>query len=341
MNKGKIFYINDDFSKIGTDELIFTESNLSTYAKANTVVIRDSAGRIKAAAPQENDDVIRKNEYNELLSKSSTHGDSCDGRNLLTVLGVSTIAAAMAELHNRCNGTGQPDFSDLQIGDYLDLPKLVVDGMTYTWNNTYQNLRIVISGFNQYKGVGDTENTKNHILWTFRNVVLQRQMNASNTNAGGYPASALKQFLDGAFSVGLGSALGSSSYLYPIKRCISKKDSTGWTGETVFLPTIVEVFGIDTFGDDQNSYNTNVQYPIFRNSSFYRVKRYNGSRAWWWCATPHASSTAAFCRVNNGNSNNNNASNSNGGVAPDFLGRQRVGLDRAAQKERRLFPSAI
>ncbi|MDR2419465.1 MAG: hypothetical protein LBD79_10515 [Treponema sp.] len=42
------------------------------------------------------------------------------GRNLLTVLGVSTIAQAMVALRTLCNGTGTPDFSKLMLGDYLD-----------------------------------------------------------------------------------------------------------------------------------------------------------------------------------------------------------------------------
>jgi|WetSurMetagenome_2_1015567.scaffolds.fasta_scaffold04818_2 hypothetical protein len=248
-----------------------------------------------------------------------SHGDSCDGRNLLTVLGVSTVAAAMAALSTRCNGTGTPDFSGLMIGDYLDLPSLTVDGTTYTWSDTYQNLRIVISGFNQYIHVGNTENTKNHILWTFKNCVLQRQMNTTNTNTGGYAASALKTYLDGVFALGLGSALGSSDYLYTIRRAISAKSSTGWASETVFLPTEVEVFGVSTYGDDQVAWNTNVQFPIFRNSAFYRIKKYNGSRAWWWEATPYASDAAAFCYVHgDGSSLAGYASVSGGGVAPAF-----------------------
>lgn len=315
-NKGKIFYINDDFSQIGSNELNFVESNLSPFARAYTRVVRDADGRIKAAAPKETDDVIRKNEYNEL----SAHGDSCDGRNLLTVLGVSTVAAAMAELNRRCNGTGKPDFSGLMIGDYLDLPSLTVGGTTYTFNANYQNLRIVISGFNHYKGCGDIENDKNHILWTFRNVVLQRQMNDSNTNAGGYAASVMKTFLDGVFALGLGSALGSSKYLYTVKRAISTKGSVTWGSYTVFLPTEVEVFGVPAYGEDQNVWNTNIQFPIYAGSSFYRCKKYNGSRTLWWEGTPNSANSTNFCNVNNnGNSNNNNASNSDGGVALDFL----------------------
>jgi hypothetical protein len=314
-NKGKVFYLNGDFEQIGTDELNFTESNFSPFAIANKAVIRDKDGRFRAKAPKDSEDVARKQEFDEATANTG----STEGRNLLTVLGVTTVAEAMEVLHERCNGEGVADFSGLMIGDYLDLPSLTVDGTTYTWNATYQNLRIVISGFNHYIHCGDTENTKNHILWTFKNVVLQRQMNSSDTNTGGYNASAMKTYLDGVFALGLGSALGSSDYLYTISRAISKKGSTEWVRNTVFLPTEVEVFGVATYGDDQNAWNTNIQYPIYRDSSYYRCKKYNGSRAWWWEATPDASNSTDFCDVGrSGYSNGSNASNSNGGVAPAF-----------------------
>lgn len=314
-NKGKVFYLNGDFEQIGTDELNFTESNFSPFAIANKAVIRDKDGRFRAKAPKDSEDVARKQEFDEATANTG----STEGRNLLTVLGVTTVAEAMEVLHERCNGEGVADFSGLMIGDYLDLPSLTVDGTTYTWNATYQNLRIVISGFNHYIHCGDTENTKNHILWTFKNVVLQRQINSSDTNTGGYNASAMKTYLDGVFALGLGSALGSSDYLYTISRAISRKGSTEWVRNTVFLPTEVEVFGVATYGDDQNAWNTNIQYPIYRDSSYYRCKKYNGSRAWWWEATPYASNSTDFCHVSSvGHGGHNYASNSTGGVAPAF-----------------------
>ena len=313
-NKGKVFYLNGDFEQIGTDELNFTESNFSPFAIANKAVIRDKDGRFRAKAPKDSEDVARKQEFDEATANTG----STEGRNLLTVLGVTTVAEAMEVLHERCNGEGVADFSGLMIGDYLDLPSLTVDGTTYTWNATYQNLRIVISGFNHYIHCGDTENTKNHILWTFKNVVLQRQMNSSDTNTGGYNASAMKTYLDGVFALGLGSALGSSDYLYTISRAISRKGSTEWVRNTVFLPTEVEVFGVATYGDDQNAWNTNIQYPIYRDSSYYRCKKYNGSRAWWWEATPYASNSTVFCHVSGSGSSGNGASSGYGGVAPAF-----------------------
>lgn len=280
----------------------------------NKIPIRDTAGRLQVASPSAANDAANKTYVESLFN----HGGSTDGRNLLNVLGVSSVAQAMAKLSQKCNGEGVADFSGLLIGDYLDLPSLKVGSTTYTWNPSYQNLRIVISGFNQYKGCGGIENKKNHILWTFKNIVLERYMNSSDTNSGGYNASNMKTYLDGEFKTGLATALGSSSYLYTIQRAISTKNSTGWTTDTVFLPTEVEVFGCETYGDDQNGYNTNIQYPIYRDSSYYRVKKYNGSRGWWWLATPHASNTTTFCSVNSVGGSRGNYAGLSSGVAPAF-----------------------
>ena len=257
---------------------------------------------------------------NEQFAALTSHGGSTDGRNLLDVFGKNTVAEVMEILHNKCNGEGKADFSGLMIGDYLDLPSLTVGGTTYTWNADYQNLRIVISGFNHYIYCGDNNwNKKNHILWTFRNIVLQKRMNATYTNAGGYGASELKKYLDEVFEAGLGNALGSSGYLYTIMRAISKKGSTSFVTDTVFLPTEVEVFGVPTYGDDQIAWNTNIQYPIYRDSSFYRVKTYNGVRDWWWEGTPAASDSTHFCSVRNaGNGLSDLAYYDSGGVAPAF-----------------------
>ena len=320
VNKGKVFFLPGNTYTIGTDELDFTEANFTSDKQAHKFVMRDENGRAKMAEPEEDDDIAVKAtvKAEEAARKAyekqlTAHYDSCEGRNLVDVLGVDTVAEAMAELHTRCNGTGKPDFSGLLIGDYLDLPSFTVDGVSYSGQ------RIVISGFNQYIGIGDTENTKNHILWTFRDVVLKEQMNTSDTNTGGYPASALKTFLDGLFAAGLASALGSADYLYTVRRATSIKGSTAWNSFTVFLPTTVEVFGVDTYGDDQIAWNTNVQFPIFRNSSYYRIKRYSGARAWWWLGTPVASDSTYFCYVSGyGYSYVDNASNTGGGVAPAF-----------------------
>jgi hypothetical protein len=75
----------------------------------------------------------------------------------------------MAEITRRCNNnneidsSGIPDFIGIEIGDYIDGIDLSAisaenggDG-GQAWNGTYKNNRIVIAGFNTYKGTGDAE----------------------------------------------------------------------------------------------------------------------------------------------------------------------------------------
>jgi hypothetical protein len=283
INAGKIFFLDTDMYTVGQDNLNFKESIFSYVQHAGKAVIRDKTGKTS--------DITSS--YKTLTA----HGEGREGRNLFDVLGVTSIAGVAAALRSRCNGTGLPDFSELLLGDYLDLPSLTIDGTTYTWNANYKNLRLVVSGFNTYKGMGDTENTKNHILFTFRNVIHTRAMNSENSNAGGYPASAMKTYLDGVFAVGLQAALG-GDYLYPVKRLISNKDvSPGWNWYlgTVWLPTEIEVFGLQSWGDELKTPSTPIQIPIYRDSFEYRVKRLNGSRQWWWLSSPIAALASSFC----------------------------------------------
>jgi hypothetical protein len=259
------------------------------------------------------------------------------GRNLLEVLGVTTIAEAMAELQRKCNNNGEianggiPDFGNLMVGDYLD--GLDLSGIAAptggtapgAWNDIYKNNRIVISGFNTYKNAGSTENAKNHILFTFRNIIAKARMNVSDDNAGGYRSSELRVWLEGAsgdgsgvFATGLKAALGGGNILYRINKYHSRKGSSGADNYTVFIPTEIEMFGNQTYGDELNYYNTNAHFPIYQDGFVFRCKRWNGTRDWHWLHTPSASSSSSFCSVNNNGHSIINYASGVGGVAPAF-----------------------
>ena len=272
---------------------------------------------------------------------SDLNADQIDGlgRNLLEVFKVSTIAQVMAEIRRRCNNAGEidntgiPDFTGIMIGDYID--GLDLSGIAaapggnapQAWNGQYKNNRIMVSGFNTYKGFGDTEITKNHILFTFRNVICQGQMKAANDNAGGYPATLMRTWLEGAggdgtgvFSQKLKTALGGAiNYLLTLRLAHSTKGAAAWNNFTVFLTTEIEVFGAQTYGDELIAWNTSVQYPIYAKSGVFRIKRFNGARAWWWEGTPAAAYSAHFAYVYyDGGAYYGNAGYATGGVAPAF-----------------------
>jgi hypothetical protein len=183
--------------------------------------------------------------------------DESKARNLLDVLGIRSqhsddpatpaeILAAMAAISERCNGTGVPDWSGLSVGDYLggiDLSGITA-GMSadtantagQAWSSAYKNNRIVLAGFNPYKGAGDTETTKNHLLFVFMNIPLKARMNTSDTCIGGYSASTMRAFLEGSNgTTHTGTFLGAlkqqlygsgDSKILPVRRLLSTRPSS-------------------------------------------------------------------------------------------------------------------
>jgi hypothetical protein len=268
------------------------------------------------------------NNYNILTA----HADEASsvGRNLLDVLEVATVPEAMAALRVRCNGSETPNFGGLLVGDYLDIPSITIDGETHVFNNAYKNTRVILSGFNTYRGFGDPANSKNYLSFVFYSALMKRRMNPSSNNAGGYSASELRAFLEGtngdgtgdyagvttaAFLSGLRAALG--DYLHTIRLAHSVKGGYKWDSYTVFIPSEPEVLGNQTYGDELNQYNTNVQFPIYR-SGFYRIKRLNGNRMWWWLQTPSSLSELNFCYMGFSGYVSTFRATEVGGVAPAF-----------------------
>ena len=213
------------------------------------------------------------------------------GRNLLTVFNVSTIVEAMAEIRRRCNNNNEinttiiPDFGGSMIGDCID--GLNLSGIAAPVSGTAPG---------------------------------------NLTNTGGYRGSELRVWLEGpdgnlagsTFGTALNTRLG-GSYLYTINKRHSRKGESEWDNYSVWLPTEIEVKGYQTYGDELNYVNTNVQFPIYSFSVVYHIKRWNNNRQWWWLHTPYNSNVYSFCAVSyDGNVTGARHNNSSGcgGVSP-------------------------
>jgi hypothetical protein len=284
--------------------------------------------------------------HQEIAGLSDTltsHADMAEtGRNLLTVLGVQSIQAAMDALSVRCNGTGTPNFRGLMIGDYIDgidlsaIPAENGGDAGRAWSASYQNNRIILSGFNTYKGTGSPEVAKNHLLFTFRNIPLRKRMNPTDTCIGGYTASELRAFLEGVNGDGTGDYAGvttaaflnalkaqiGAGHILPVSRLLSTRPASGsgwnWFTCSLFLPSEHEVFGESAWGDPAYDDGLKVQFPIYQKASTYRGKRYNGIQTWYWECSPHPGSAAYFCHVSSTDGANREAASSVGGCSPVF-----------------------
>ncbi len=262
------------------------------------------------------------------------------GRNLFDVLGVSTIPDAVNALSARCNGSGVPDFSGLRLGDYIDGISLVGipaenSGTAGTaWSSLYRNNRIIILGFNTYKGMDSI--TTNHIVFGFRNCPIRKQMYSTAIQGSGYNTSDLRAFLDGTNGDGTGdkagvttavflnvlnAQLGGAGHILKIRRLLYNAVSTwGWYYYSLFLPSEQEISGNVTRGRMLMDNGIKIQYPLYRDSIIYRIKKLNAvSTNWWVCSPTDTYSTTHFVTQSiSGVTTNNLANDTLVGCSPVF-----------------------
>jgi hypothetical protein len=294
-------------------------AELATHlAQAHRLIQRDASGRAKVSAPADEDDIARLKEIVDAgkLITPAGYGLYGAGRSLYDVLKINTLQGVIEALHERTIAGEYGDYNGLQLGDYIDGIDLTGGSINVPWNDTYKNNRVVISGFNHFKGAGETENTENHILFTFANCPMTRRMNANDTNTGGYAATEMRTFLEGDFKAALQAVFG--DHLYPVNRLLSTKGNWAWRTDTVFLPTGFEIWGTGVWDEPNFGGGFQAQFPLYRDSVVHKIKRYNGSRQRWWLASPSGYDIVSFVNSSYyGNSSYYTAS-AICGVAPAF-----------------------
>jgi len=342
-NAKKVFYLNDESLNIGESELVFKEAGFNSEAVPRKFIIRDEEGRAKVNSPKACDDIATKGYVDDLVQENSytsvsAFEDESMARNLLDVLGIRSVhsdaPATKAEalvcitalkLHYQQHG-----FRGLRYCDYLDLESITVNGETYNWNAAHKNLRIMIMGFSPFINSGDVGNNgleTPHILFQFRNCPITRRMNETNTNLGGYPESEMYSFLNNEFKDGLADIFGDN--LLKIRRIYSNATTTpnyttaswSWYDDTVFLPQEAEVYGNIWSKSEYDLGYQVAPWKPYRDSTLYKIKRYNGARMWWFNSTPSKwnGGTSFFCGSGSGGRSNYDAGASSvGGVAPAF-----------------------
>jgi hypothetical protein len=177
------------------------------------------------------------NKCGNLSSQNSRYSDT----NLLSVLGASSVSAAMGMLHTRCiNG----DFSDLALGMYLKINDFSIDGTLYNYED--DGVTLVIAGFNTYKDLNGYNND-NHILFLFKETTLL----FSNTSY-----SRIESLLEGAFKSALIRSIG-DGYIYPVYRyCRTEypyNDNMGLIKYSVWIPSPYEAIGYTNNNNDHMS----------------------------------------------------------------------------------------
>lgn len=166
---------------------------------------------------------------------------------------------------------------------------------------------------------GSTSASKAGISMITRDLLPNtRQMNSSNTNVGGFPASALYDYLNGTILNGLPSDLRSALKTTYKWYGTGRNTTNGqWHGCKVWIPLEYEMFGTTTNSPETEHTTGNARkYPIFTDNAS-RIKRLNngsGSVNWYWEASPRSIRTEHFCSVHSNGSANIDGAGSASGV---------------------------
>lgn len=130
------------------------------------------------------------------------------------------------------------------------------------------------------------------------------KMNSSNTNAGGFPATTLKNTLNTTIFNALPSDL--QSVIKTIYKWYGKGNATtngAWQGFKIWIPLEYELFGETTYSPATEHTTGNARkYPIFTDNAS-RIKHMrNGSSvaSWYWEASPAGEATHFCCVGSNG-----------------------------------------
>lgn len=150
------------------------------------------------------------------------------------------------------------------------------------------------------------------------------QMNSSNTNAGGYPASAMKTWVESNIYDKLPSDL--KALVAPVKKkwytTYNDVNSLTEGNYNVWLLSEKEVFGNNTYtvGNGEGS-----KYPIFTDNAS-RIKKVNGTDKWWWLGSCFRNNSTSFVLVGSNGRVSNGGARDSGGVAAGLCIRGAIGL---------------
>lgn len=266
-------------------------------AGSNKNVIRDSLTRqdttwSSSKIAQEIQNAKTYAAYAAVLGENFTNGILTE-RNLVNVLGATSAADAFAKLQAK---TSVGDFTNLGLGDYIDIPSITFGGQTLTHNASYENLRVQIIAFDYFK---NRYNTTHHVVMQFKHCPFKKEINSAGSSKGGYPAMPIADYLSTTFGAGLEAAMGISCL--SIKQYFQTGATSWWnsTGYKVFLPTENQLIGhkgSSTVATDFVSYELG-QFPYYAINPKGLMKNLNGELYYYWTASSLFADSITFAYV--------------------------------------------
>ena len=199
------------------------------------------------------------------------------------------ITLTWAQIQTKCLAG---DFSGIQIGDW----KSIVVGS--------ETVIMEVAGIDTYYGYASNE--KHNIDFISRDCLSATyQYNPTNTNIGGWPASALYTAMNGTGGIYDSLPAEVKAVIGPKLMQLENKaaaDSTTWAWHTenkLWLPAELEVFGYQSQSEIGYGSGNFKQYPLFAGSEKHIIKGAGngGPASSWWELSPQRAMNTRFCAV--------------------------------------------
>ena len=276
-----------------------------------------------------------------LTEESSMVGDTVTVRNLITNAVLSgTIGSngyceiflpAFARYKASLNGIeetfemgcGETHFLDLgfRTDTWAGIKKIIDAGKAADYINNGDRFEVELTtgetlifeaNVNTY-GLGEVDFIPTYCM------AVTKQHHTSNTNAGGWNSSDIRNYLNNTFLLTLPDDLQAVISAKPVKATIGGQSNTLQTAEDkIWIPTEKEVFGQITYsGSSENAVNN--MYPIFTDAaSRVRTQGANGAAVLVWLASPSISASTTFCIVYTSGAPDTHGAGASLGVLPCF-----------------------
>ena len=159
----------------------------------------------------------------------------------------------------------------------------------------------------------------------FADIITERKMNSTATNVGGWPATEMRQYLNGDIYNTLPADLQSVIIDTKVVSGHGKSDSANFTStDKLYLLSTAEVWAqgtsntITTDTGRDNTRQLDYYTGVTTNSYSKAIKQLNGSNSWWWLRAAYSDYTGSFYGVYSDGDLAGSSANYTYGVSPAF-----------------------
>lgn len=198
------------------------------------------------------------------------------------------------------------------LGDTKEIE--LADGYTY-------EVQIVDMTPNRY-ALSDGTGYSNGVLQFVMCLATDRQMNATNTNVGGWADCAMRTALNTTVYNQLPDDLKAVISEVSVESGVGNETTSGTStsNNKLFLASEYEIFGAKIYSIGASEGSPQFGYWALHNSNADRIKtKINSTLAqYWWLRSPYSGNSALFCDVNYAGDVNVGNAHDSSGVCPCF-----------------------